>query len=205
MTKNGRKKMKRKKNYFLDQKPQFTYPLASIKYVQATKEAFSPQKRTSSTSKHEISDFCLPGSIRILIRNTDFFMCTVLYSTLLHMPPFRFHCFRECWDRSQDCCDQCCGSGMFMQIRILSSWKNDLGCTSRIRIFSHPGSRGQKSTGLDPESQIRIRTLVVTLALAVRRSNHSTRSQLTLNRIMVLQISYSVIPLTSFHTLRYYQ
>jgi hypothetical protein len=38
-----------------DKKVQFTYPYASIKDVQATGEAFSPQKRTSSTSKHEIS------------------------------------------------------------------------------------------------------------------------------------------------------
>jgi hypothetical protein len=30
-----------------------------IKNVQATEEAFSPQKRTSSTSKHEISNFYL--------------------------------------------------------------------------------------------------------------------------------------------------
>jgi hypothetical protein len=49
---------------------QFTYPWASIKDVQATKEAFSPQKRTFSTLKHEITatfpsfwdHFCLPGS-----------------------------------------------------------------------------------------------------------------------------------------------
>jgi hypothetical protein len=31
-----------------------TSPYASIKDVQATEEAFSPQKRTSSTSQHEI-------------------------------------------------------------------------------------------------------------------------------------------------------
>ncbi len=37
----------------LDQKLQFTMPLASIKDAQATREAFSPQKRTSSSSKHE--------------------------------------------------------------------------------------------------------------------------------------------------------
>jgi hypothetical protein len=55
---------------------QFTYPYASIKDVQATGEAFSPQKRTSSTSKHKISKiyhFCgsfLPSWIRIRIRNT---------------------------------------------------------------------------------------------------------------------------------------
>jgi hypothetical protein len=39
--------------YFLDQKLQFTFPLASIKDSQATGEAFSPQKRTSSTSKEK--------------------------------------------------------------------------------------------------------------------------------------------------------
>jgi hypothetical protein len=57
-------------NFLGDQKLQFTYPLASIKDVQATGEAFSPQKRTSSTSKHEnsvlfsifVGHFCPPGS-----------------------------------------------------------------------------------------------------------------------------------------------
>jgi hypothetical protein len=54
----------------LDKKFQFTYPLASTKNFQATGEAFSPQKRTSSISKHEIFSlfsifvglFCPPGS-----------------------------------------------------------------------------------------------------------------------------------------------
>jgi hypothetical protein len=32
-----------------------------------------------------------------------FFM--VLYSTLLHLPPLRFQCVGECWDRTQDSCD----------------------------------------------------------------------------------------------------
>jgi hypothetical protein len=56
--------------YFLDKKWPFTYPKASIKDAQATGEAFSPQKRTSSTSKHEnsvlfstfVGNFCPPGS-----------------------------------------------------------------------------------------------------------------------------------------------
>jgi hypothetical protein len=39
---------------FFDQKLQFTCRYASIKDVQATGEAFSPQKKTSSTSKNEI-------------------------------------------------------------------------------------------------------------------------------------------------------
>jgi hypothetical protein len=43
------------KFFFIYQKLQLTYPLASIKDVQVTKEDFSYQKRTSSTSKHEIS------------------------------------------------------------------------------------------------------------------------------------------------------
>jgi hypothetical protein len=45
----------KKINFFFDQKLKFTYPKASIKDAQATVEAFSPQKRTSSTSKHENS------------------------------------------------------------------------------------------------------------------------------------------------------
>jgi hypothetical protein len=58
------------RNFFLYQKLQFTYPLASIKEVQATGEAFSPQKRTYSTPKTEIyqllsifvGHICPPGS-----------------------------------------------------------------------------------------------------------------------------------------------
>ncbi len=29
----------------------------------------------------------------------------VLYSALLHLPSFRFHCVWGCWDFTQDCCD----------------------------------------------------------------------------------------------------
>ncbi len=42
------------KTYFFGEKLQFSFPYDSIKDVQAT-EAFTPQKRTFSTSKHEIS------------------------------------------------------------------------------------------------------------------------------------------------------
>jgi hypothetical protein len=72
----------------IDQKLQFTYPLASIKDVQAAGEAFCPQKKTPSTSKNEIyllfsmleGHFCPPGSgsgsrlrirIQITIPDTD--------------------------------------------------------------------------------------------------------------------------------------
>ncbi len=46
-------------NLFLLKKLQFTYPSASIKDVQATWRAFSPQKRTSSTSKMKFINFLL--------------------------------------------------------------------------------------------------------------------------------------------------
>ncbi len=55
MTKNVKKFTAEKKQKNLAQKLQFTYPYASIKDVQVTKEAFSSQKRTSRTSKYEIS------------------------------------------------------------------------------------------------------------------------------------------------------
>jgi hypothetical protein len=36
----------------------------------------------------------------------DFFLdLVVLYSTMLYLPPLRFHCVGGCWDRSQNCCD----------------------------------------------------------------------------------------------------
>ncbi len=34
----------------------------------------------------------------------------VLYSTLFHLPPLRFHCVGGCWDPSQDYCDFGIGS-----------------------------------------------------------------------------------------------
>jgi len=34
----------------------------------------------------------------------------VLYSTLLHLPPLRFHCTDGCWGRTQDRCNWCIGS-----------------------------------------------------------------------------------------------
>jgi hypothetical protein len=48
------KKLTLGKNYLFDQKLQFALPPASLKDIKATGDAFSPQKRTSSTSKNEI-------------------------------------------------------------------------------------------------------------------------------------------------------
>ncbi len=62
----------------MDQKLQFTYLQASLDNVQATDEGFSPQKKTSSTSQHEISYFILYLWVifvripnLILVRNLD--------------------------------------------------------------------------------------------------------------------------------------
>jgi hypothetical protein len=41
--------------FFIYQKQRFNYPKAYIKDIQATREAFRTQRKTSSTSKHEIS------------------------------------------------------------------------------------------------------------------------------------------------------
>jgi hypothetical protein len=38
-----------------------------------------------------------------------FWIFSVLYSTLLHLPPL-FHCVGRCWDRTQDSCDFGIGS-----------------------------------------------------------------------------------------------
>jgi hypothetical protein len=52
MIKNWKKNNSWKISFF-DQKLQFTYPYGSVKDIQATGEAFSPQKRTFSTSKEK--------------------------------------------------------------------------------------------------------------------------------------------------------
>jgi hypothetical protein len=38
------------------------------------------------------------------------FFLSLLYSTLLHLPPLRLHCVGGCWDRTQDCSDFGIGS-----------------------------------------------------------------------------------------------
>ncbi len=83
---------------FLDQKLQFTYPYATIKDVQVTKEAFSSQKRTSSTSIHKMSyfflllwvmtHFCPPGSGSETLQRAYIFTfkCQIkFYSTFLNI------------------------------------------------------------------------------------------------------------------------
>jgi hypothetical protein len=47
----SKKTAEEKFSFFLDQRLQFAYP---FKDLQATGESFSPQKRTSSTSKNEV-------------------------------------------------------------------------------------------------------------------------------------------------------
>ncbi len=103
----------KKLHKILYQKLQFTYPKASVKNVQATGEAFSPQKITSSTSKHEISSLFLflwaifafhnpdlagqnqCGSIRIRIRNTE---KTIIFLTRVQFTDFYLEdSHPNCW------------------------------------------------------------------------------------------------------------
>ncbi len=46
-----------------------------------------------------------PSSTLFLSFFPFFFLCALFNSTLLHLPPLRFHCVRGYWDGSQDCCD----------------------------------------------------------------------------------------------------
>ncbi len=69
-----------------------------------------------------------------------------------------YHCVGGCWDRNQDCCDQCCGSGV---IRIL------FFNPSRI---PDPGVKKAQDSGSGSAS------LIATWALTARCSNHSARS-----------------------------
>jgi hypothetical protein len=57
MTKIAKNLQLEKIKNFLDQNLHLPIPRPPIQDVQVTKEAFSSQKRTSSTSKHEISTF----------------------------------------------------------------------------------------------------------------------------------------------------
>jgi hypothetical protein len=45
--------------------------------------------------------------VKILLKRGTFFSFYVLvrYSTLLHLPPLRFHCVGGCWYRAKDYCD----------------------------------------------------------------------------------------------------
>jgi hypothetical protein len=45
----------------------------------------------------------------------DFLFFFVLYSTLLHLLPLRFHCADWCWDRTQDRCNWWIGSQTLFQ------------------------------------------------------------------------------------------
>jgi len=48
-----------------------------------------------------------PLDLLILVKGgvLAFFSFYVRYSTLLNLPPLRFHCVGGCWDRIQDSCD----------------------------------------------------------------------------------------------------
>jgi hypothetical protein len=60
-----------KKNYFFDQKLQFTYPQASLKDFHTTGKAVSPLKKISITSKHEIPQLFLSLLVLLTLLDPD--------------------------------------------------------------------------------------------------------------------------------------
>ncbi len=62
--------------------------------------------KTSKVLKCEIFDRSDSRFLhhKVYVYFLDFFFF-IRYSTLLHLPPLRFHCVGGCWDRTQDCCN----------------------------------------------------------------------------------------------------
>ncbi len=94
MTENLTKIQPKKKLSFFEQNLQFTYPWASLKNAQATVEAFSPQKRTSSTRKIRFINFflSLPSWIGIQSGSgsTTLYFCCPSFDFLLYLSLVRF-------------------------------------------------------------------------------------------------------------------
>jgi hypothetical protein len=62
-----------------------------------------------------------------------------MYSTLLHLPPFRFHCVGGCCDRTQDCCDFATVLGTFTSaLKDIKSLmiKKSQNCSCKLFLFS---------------------------------------------------------------------
>ncbi len=74
--------------------------------------------------------------------HTTGFLCLFTVSSLLHLPPVRFHCVGGCWDRTQNCCDFGIGIG-FTIVHGLMQTKNigtrvsfeTIFCTIRNKTF----------------------------------------------------------------------
>ncbi len=71
------------------------------------------------------------------------FVFFVLYSTLLHLPPLRFHCADGCWDRTQDSCNWCIGSqtptiARLSQLPLIKDTKIIVDSGVSIKSYSYP-------------------------------------------------------------------
>jgi hypothetical protein len=59
---------------------------------------------SKTTQSHQ--DVYIIIFLNIFLGQIFIFIFFALYSTLLHLPPLRFHCADECWDRTQDRCNR---------------------------------------------------------------------------------------------------
>ncbi len=84
--------------------------------------------------------FCKILRILVIFQRVIFLMFSfyVRYSTLLHLPPLRFHFVGGCWDRSKDSCDY----GIGCQI-------NHSARSHPLSARSHPRIVGHFTLGLD--------------------------------------------------------
>ncbi len=64
------------------------------------------------------------GGVIFKSEHGDFFkIFYILYSSLLHLRPLKFHCVGGCWDRTQDCCDFGIGSIFNLSNKYICSQK----------------------------------------------------------------------------------
>jgi len=93
-------------------------------------------------SSHEMREDRKKGSVlKVSLNITIFFF--VLYSTLLHLPPLRFHCADGCWDRTQDSCNWCIGSqtltiARLSQLPLIKDTKIIVDSGVSIKSYSYP-------------------------------------------------------------------
>ncbi len=88
---------KRGKKYFTT----YSFAILSRNFNTIPVPRVTQQEKRLQSRLHQLEDYKW--------RFFDFFV----HSTLIYLPPLRFHCVGGCWDRNQDCCDFGIGSQTF--------------------------------------------------------------------------------------------
>ncbi len=99
---------------------------------------------------------------------------SVIYSTLLHRQPLRFHCVGRCWDQTQNSCSFGIGCQTLQPLGQISSTLRQISSTLRFHPLSarsHP-----HSTRSHPHSADLIHTRLDLIHNSARSHPHSSRS-----------------------------